>query len=191
MARSFALTAGWLSIPKLNYRRPRFYIYMRVRWNLNFIRECMENVQESSKLHLLKKQRRNKNDSTCVFVVCFTVCSLLEPLRSRLTYNSKSKTRWRLNRDGTQGFYTRPAQWLNIAQNGGNNIAWRRRIGKKQLKFCDRFFFHYVFSFVFALLPTKPNLYSVVITSTFCGFWCKTSGGNSVSYRWARHRSKF
>ena len=64
--------------------------YMRVRWNLNFIRECMENVQESPKIHLLKKQKRNKNDSTCVFVVCFTVCSLLEPLRSRLMYNSKS-----------------------------------------------------------------------------------------------------
>ena len=94
--------------------------YMRVRWNLNFIRECMENVQESPKIHLLKKQKRNKNDSTCVFVVCFTVCSLLEPLRSRLMYNLKSKTRRRLNRDGTHGFYTRPAQWLY-------NAKWRKQ----------------------------------------------------------------
>ena len=96
------------------------YIYMRVRWNLNFTRECMENVQESPKIHLLKKQKRNKNDSTCVFVVCFTVCSLLEPLRSRLMYNLKSKTRRRLNRDGTHGFYTRPAQWLY-------NAKWRKQ----------------------------------------------------------------
>ena len=96
------------------------YIYLRVRWNLNFIRECMENVQESPKIHLLKKQKRNKNYSTCVFVVCFTVCSLLEPLRSRLMYNSKSKTRRRLNRDGTHGFYTRPAQWLY-------NAKWRKQ----------------------------------------------------------------
>ena len=94
--------------------------YMRVRWNLNFIRECMENVQESPKIHLLKKQKRNKNDSTCIFVVCFTVCSLLEPLRSRLVYNLKSKTRRRLNRDGTHGFYTRPAQWLY-------NAKWRKQ----------------------------------------------------------------
>ena len=96
------------------------YIYMRVRWNLNFTRECMENVQESPKIHLLKKQKRNKNDSTCVFVMCFTVCSLLEPLRSRLMYNLKSKTRRRLNRDVTHGFYTRPAQWLY-------NAKWRKQ----------------------------------------------------------------
>jgi len=55
---------------------------MGVRWNLNFVRECMKINRIRSKSHFLKNLR-NKNVSSCVCVVCFTVCSLLEPFGCR------------------------------------------------------------------------------------------------------------
>lgn len=70
---------------------------------------------------------------------------VLPSVRYRLMNNSKSETRLWLNRDGIQGFYTRPAQWLY-------NAKWRKQhrlTGAKQLKFCYRFFFHSLFFFCF------------------------------------------
>lgn len=49
------------------HRQPRLYI--GVRWNLNFIRDCMKVNKIRSKLHSLKKFAILKNDST-FFVLC-------------------------------------------------------------------------------------------------------------------------
>ena len=61
---------------------------MGVRWNLNFVTECMKINKIRSKSHVLKNLR-HKNDSPCVCVVCFTVCSLLEPFGCRLILLSR------------------------------------------------------------------------------------------------------
>lgn len=53
------------------HRQPRLYI--GVRWNLNFIRDCMKVNKIRSKLHSLKKFAILKNDSTFFGVVCFTL----------------------------------------------------------------------------------------------------------------------
>ena len=50
--------------------------------DLNFVRECMKINKIRTKSHFLKNLR-SKNDSPCVCVVCFTVCSLLEPFGCR------------------------------------------------------------------------------------------------------------
>ena len=53
---------------------------MGVCWTLNFIRECRKIKKLHSNLELLKK-KTNRNDRP-VCVVCFTVCSPLEPFGS-------------------------------------------------------------------------------------------------------------
>ena len=48
----------------------------------HFIRECMKINKMRSNLYFSKKIH-NKNDSTCVCVMCFTLCLLLEPFGGR------------------------------------------------------------------------------------------------------------
>ena len=57
---------------------------MRDCWTLNFIRECMKINKVCSKSHSVKK-KGNKNFTPWVYVVCFTICWLLESFRSCLS----------------------------------------------------------------------------------------------------------
>ena len=49
----YHFTSGPKNVFMLNHKRPR--LYMRVRWNLNFIRECTKINKIRSKLYLWKK----------------------------------------------------------------------------------------------------------------------------------------
>ena len=56
---------------------------MGVRWDFEFITECMKINKTRPKFHFLTKKKRNKNDSPCVFVLYLTVSSILEPFGNR------------------------------------------------------------------------------------------------------------
>ena len=59
--------SGPKNVFMVNHSRPR--LYMRVRWNLNFIRECMKINKIRSKLYLLENKFTIKM-TQLVFVLC-------------------------------------------------------------------------------------------------------------------------